>query len=496
MKKIFLTLFLFLHGFLLADNNNQLRWSADPESGAPNVFYQNSDLTNVVGFEADIINHIANKIGRTAIFYPNEWDGLVPGLYRNLCDVVINGITSGECTNNDILFSKPYFACNLALVVSANNDRITSILDCNDTKIGVLKNSNSQSILSKNLKSVEVIGYPTEYFALSDVVNGRIDGALLDGQIAQYYMQYFPELQIIDTVGELKYSIIMHKDNSDLLIKINNAIDEMYNDGTLSAIVQKWGINNQAFEKMLSQYNSTSSAINNQKISPEQTSIYKEMLPLFARATGVTIVISLLSMALAMIFGLGLALIKMYTPYWISIIAVGIIEFLRGTPLLIQLFFIFYGLPCIGITLSPLVAGVLSLGINYAAYEAENFRAGMLAVPSGQMEAARALGMNHLQSLKHVILPQAFSFILPPLTNDFISLLKDSSLVSLITIVELTKAYTLSASNTFNFFGTGLIVAIIYFLIGFPFVRLAKVAENHLKLEKRAYHSRRVKKIS
>ncbi len=493
MKKIFLTLFFCLHGLLFA-NDCQLRWSADPESGAPNVFYQDCDLTHVIGFEADIINHISNKIGRIAEFCPNEWDGLIPGLYRNLCDVVINGITAGEYTNSDILFSKPYYACNLALVVRSSDDKITSILDCNDTKIGVLKNSNSQSILSKNLKSVEVIGYPTEYFALSDVVNGRINGALLDGQIAQYYMQHFQELRIIDTVGELKYSIVTHKKNHDLLEKINQAIDEMYNDGSLNVIIQKWGINNPAFEKMLSKQNHAHQTISDVITSPEQTSIYKDMLPSFVKATGVTIVISLLSMILAMILGLGLAIVKMYTPCWLSMIAVGIIEFLRGTPLLIQLLFIFYGLPCIGITLSPLVAGILALGVNYAAYEAENFRAGMLAVPFGQMEAARALGMNHLQSLKHVILPQAFSFILPPLTNDFISLLKDSSLVSLITIVELTKAYTLSASNTFNFFGTGLIVAIIYFMIGFPFVRLAKIAENHLKLEKRAYHSRRVKR--
>jgi polar amino acid transport system substrate-binding protein len=103
--------------------------------------------------------------------------------------------------------------------------------------------------------------------------------------------------------------------------------------------------------------------------------------------------------------------------------------------------------------------------------------------------------MSQWQSLCHVVLPQAFTFILPPLTNDFIALLKDSSLVSLITIVELAKTYTIIASNSLDFFGTGAIVALIYFLIGLPFVRLARLAERHLRLEKRAYSSRKVARM-
>ena len=158
----------------------------------------------------------------------------------------------------------------------------------------------------------------------------------------------------------------------------------------------------------------------------------------------------------------------------------GNIEVIRGTPLLIQLLFIFYGLPNIGIRLSPFVASVLGLGLNYAASEAEVYRAGLLSVPAGQWQAAYALGLTRGNALRLVIIPQAIRLVLPPFTNDFIALLKDSSLVSALTMVELTGAYNRLATQTFDYFGTGLLVAILYLLLGLPFARLARSMEERL----------------
>jgi polar amino acid transport system substrate-binding protein len=185
-------------------------------------------------------------------------------------------------------------------------------------------------------------------------------------------------------------------------------------------------------------------------------------------------------MALAIVLGLFLAMARIFGPSLLSRLAVLYIEFIRGTPVLIQLFFIFYGLPHIGIKFSPFVAGVLGLGLNYAAYEAENYRAGLLSVPRLQMEGALALGMSRWEALRHVVLPQAIRVSLPPVTNDFISLLKDSSLVSVITMVDLTKAYGQLATTYYDYFGTGILVAIIYLLLGLPFVRLARWTERRM----------------
>jgi polar amino acid transport system substrate-binding protein len=159
---------------------------------------------------------------------------------------------------------------------------------------------------------------------------------------------------------------------------------------------------------------------------------------------------------------------------------VAFIEVIRGTPLLIQLFMIFYGLPTLGIRLSPLWAAMIGLGINYAAYEAENYRAGIQSIPRGQLDAALALGLTRIQTIRKIILPQAVRLVIPPVTNDFIALLKDSSLVSVITMVELTKVYGQLASTYYDYIGIGLITAAIYFLLGLPIARLSRVLEARL----------------
>jgi polar amino acid transport system substrate-binding protein len=191
-------------------------------------------------------------------------------------------------------------------------------------------------------------------------------------------------------------------------------------------------------------------------------------------------------MLLAVSIGLILALARLYGPWYVRGISSIYIESIRGTPLLIQLVLIFYGLPHVGIRLAPMVAAILGLGLNYSAYEAENYRAGIQSIPRTQMEAALALGMTRFQALRHVIVPQAVRLVIPPVTNDFIALLKDSSLVSVITMIELTKAYSQLASIHYDYLGIGLLAAGMYFLIGLPFVRLARMAERHFSPASRA----------
>jgi len=212
---------------------------------------------------------------------------------------------------------------------------------------------------------------------------------------------------------------------------------------------------------------------------------YASYLPLLGKGALVTLELSVIAMAIAVTLGLLLALSRLYGPAPARGFSLAYVEFIRGTPLLVQLFLIFYGLPHAGIKLSPMLAAILGLGLNYSAYEAENYRAGIQSIPKTQMEAARALGMTHLQALRYVIIPQAMRLVIPPVTNDFIALLKDSSLVSVITMVELTKAYTQLASIHYDYLGIGLLAAAMYFLIGLPFVRLARLAERRFNPDQR-----------
>jgi polar amino acid transport system substrate-binding protein len=190
--------------------------------------------------------------------------------------------------------------------------------------------------------------------------------------------------------------------------------------------------------------------------------------------------VSITAMLIAILLGLGLAITRVFAPKWLAMLATGFVEFMRGTPVLIQLFFIFYGLPNIGIKLSPFWAGAVGLGLNYAAYEAEIYRSGLFAIPRTQWEAALALGMTRWEAMREVMLPQAMKVVIPPITNDFISLLKDSSLVSIITMVDLTKAYGQLAAAYYDYFGPGLMVAVIYLILGLPFVKFSRYAEKRL----------------
>jgi polar amino acid transport system substrate-binding protein len=186
-------------------------------------------------------------------------------------------------------------------------------------------------------------------------------------------------------------------------------------------------------------------------------------------------------MALAILLGIFITLTRLYGTAPLSAVAASYVEIYRGTPLLIQLFILYYGLPNIGIVLSPLAAAIIGLGMNYAAYEAEVYRAGLEAVPKGQMEAALSLGMPRSVALRRVVFPQAFRVCLPAVTNDFIALFKDSSIVSVIAMVELTKTYGILAATTLRYFELGLIVAVLYFGMSYPLSILARKLERKLK---------------
>jgi polar amino acid transport system substrate-binding protein len=201
------------------------------------------------------------------------------------------------------------------------------------------------------------------------------------------------------------------------------------------------------------------------------------------------VALSLCAMALAIAMGVLLALGRRYGPRAAQWLCIAYIEFFRGTPLLIQLTMVYFGLPELGLRLHPFVAGVIALGLNYAAAEAENYRAGLESVAAGQAEAARVLGLSRAQALRHVIGPQAVRISIPPMTNDFIALLKDSSLVSLVTLTELTKTYTNLSNSMRDHLGLGVMVAIWYLAVGLPFAQLSKRAEKHFgRYLKRAVH--------
>jgi polar amino acid transport system substrate-binding protein len=194
-----------------------------------------------------------------------------------------------------------------------------------------------------------------------------------------------------------------------------------------------------------------------------------------------TILLSVASFPLAILIGLAVAVGRLHGPAWLRPFLSGYVELLRGTPLMLQLYALFFLLPKVGLALPAIVAAILGLAMNYSAYESEIYRAGLKAVPAGQFEAALALGMTKWQSLRHVLVPQAVRIVMPPVTSDFIALFKDTSVCSAITVIELTKRYSVLALSTGRIAELAIVTALLYLAMSWPLSLLSRWFERRLE---------------
>src|SRR5690242_7076504 len=213
-----------------------------------------------------------------------------------------------------------------------------------------------------------------------------------------------------------------------------------------------------------------------------------EYLPDLLRGAVISIELTLSVMALSLVFGLIVALMRMTTFRAFRTVVNVYIEIIRGTPALLQLFYIYFVLPAFGIKLPPFTAGVIGLTVNYSAYLSEVYRAGIHAVAKGQLEAAQALGMSRTLMMRLIILPQAIRIIVPPLGNYFISLFKDTALASLITVKELIFTGQIIAATNFQYFAIFTIIGAIYLGISYPGSLGVQYLERRMKI---GYRSRR-----
>lgn len=201
----------------------------------------------------------------------------------------------------------------------------------------------------------------------------------------------------------------------------------------------------------------------------------------FINGAKLTVLIAFFTVCFGVIIGTLLALMKISKNRFLNLISSVYVEFVRGTPLMVQIFIIFYGLPSLGIRFSEILAGIVALSLNSGAYVAEIIRAGIQAIDKGQMEAARSLGMSHNMSMRHIIIPQSIKNILPALGNEFIVVIKESSVASVIGIHELMFNADTVRGNTFKPFAPLIIAALLYFVMTFSLSKLMGKFERRLK---------------
>ncbi|WP_186116333.1 amino acid ABC transporter permease [Burkholderia gladioli] len=208
-----------------------------------------------------------------------------------------------------------------------------------------------------------------------------------------------------------------------------------------------------------------------------------DFLPILLKGAIVTVEITVCSFVLSTLIGLAFALMRVSPNRLLSGGAAAVINVIRGLPIIVQLFYIYFVLPDLGVQLSAFQAGCIGLGIAYSAYQAENFRAGIEAIDRGQIEAAQSIGMRGAMIMRRVVLPQAFRIALPPYGNTLVMMLKDSSLASTITVAEMTRAGQLIASSTFQNMTVYTLVALLYLALSLPLVWSLRRLERRLCLK-------------
>ena len=464
--------------------SGRLVYGSDKEGGGPYAYPDPDAPRDVTGFEVELMREIGRELGVTPVFAQGPWDKLLQVLAVGQIDLVLNGYEWTESRAREYLATRPYYVYQLQLMARKAGP-IRSWADLIGPKpgggrwrVGVLSSSAADTFARETGgATVEVVSFDGATDAMTAVRNGQIEATLQDVPAAHFYRDRFPDLALAGPpVGHGYYVIFVRDGDQGLRDALDRALESLIASGALRRIYEKYGLWNVA-QGELAGWNGERFRVSNTR--PDRGwRLPWHYRSLLLDAAWMTILLSVTSMPLAMLLGLFIALGRLHGPSFLKPVLTGYVELLRGTPLMLQLFVLFYLL-----RLPALVAGIGGLAINYSAYEAEIYRAGLQAIPSGQMEAALALGMSRRMALRRVIVPQAVRIVIPPVTNDFIALFKDTSVCSAITLVELTKQYSILGNSTGGWVEFAVATSILYLAMSVPLSWFSRWSERRLGRE-------------
>jgi polar amino acid transport system substrate-binding protein len=450
--------------------HGELGWGGDLQGGEPYVYESPSEPGKIIGFEVDIAEALARELGVRAKFHQNDWSNLIPSLERGDFDIILNGLEDTPARRSRLRLTRPYFVYGETLAVRPGS-ALHTLDDLAGHRIGTLNQTVAQELLLAH--HAEVVLYEGQQEPYLDLSHGRVEAVLLDHVIADRYGCPLPELRCLgQDLARGTYVIGVRPSDTELWGKVDAALARLVASGELRAILERWKLWEPRQVELGARATAAAAATTTAATPVARRALSAAQVGLFLQGALLTILISVCAFALALPLGMLLAVIRSHGGRVARFLAAAYVEVFRGTPVLLQLYVLYYGLSSF-VRLGPIVAAILGLGMNYAAYEAEVHRGALAALPRGQAEAAGSLGLSRLQVLWHVLLPQSVRIALPALTNDFVALLKDSSLVSVITVVELTKRMTIVAVEARDWVVPGVLCASLYFAMSFPLSRLS-----------------------
>lgn len=454
------------------------RAQSDPPSGEDLVvalsgkyppFNFHDETGELVGFDVDVAEAIGDQLGRPVRFVETEWDGILAGLLAGKYDAIIGSMAVTPERTKQVDFTRPYYRSGAQLFIHREDEgKIESLADLFEDRVGVVLGETFEHFLRTEHPEITTATYKSTVDVFQDLANRRLSGFVTDRLVGGYQIKQagLPFVPVGPLLYREEMAIPVQLGRGELLASIDQAVLALEQDGTLARLKERW-------------FGPAGSAR-----TPGSTEISASQIATrLGRGFLTTLLIAVLSLLFGFLLALPAGVVLHRSPALIRIPTRALVDFVRGTPVLIQLFFVYFGLgsETIGLNLSPMTAAVFTLTVNAGAYLAEVVRGGLLAVPEGQVRSARALGLGPLQIFCFVVWPQAFRVAMPPLMNSAVALLKDTALVSVISVAEVIREAQSLISVTFEPTKYYLIVAAMFFVVTYPLMRLAARVEANLR---------------
>jgi cystine transport system substrate-binding protein len=419
--------------------------------------YHDPATGQLVGYDVDVARAVADKLGVKVEFVETPWDSIFAALEANRFDVVANEVTITSERQQKYDLSQPYSVGEGVIVTRANDNSVKALDDLKGKVAAENATSNWADVARKAGARVETVEGFTQAITLLN--QGRVDVVVNDSIAVYAYLaeKNDTSVKIAATIGEKSEQGFAARKNSGLLPDLDKAIDELRADGTLARVSQKY-----------LKANASGAPAPGEASPPPRSTwqlIGENLWPLAKAAITKTIPLTVISFVIGLVIALGVALARLSSNILVHNAARFYISIIRGTPLLVQLFIVFYAMPELGVKIDPFPAAVIAFSLNVGGYAAEIIRSAIQSIPKGQWEAAETIGMNYATALRRIVLPQATRVAVPPLSNTLISLVKDTSLASTILVTELLRQAQIVAAPTFEFFALYGTAAVYYWVI-------------------------------
>ncbi len=443
------------------------------EGTYPPFTYVDPRSQQLTGYDIEVIEAVAKKAGWRLTFVQSPFDAIFPALDANRIDVIANQVTINPERQARYLFTRPYTYSHGVIVTAAGTDDIKTLADLKGKTAAQSESSNWAQVArdaGAKVRSVEGFAQAAEL-----LVQGRVDAIVNDNIAVLDYLASTAskDIKVVgDAGGEVsRQALTFRKSDPQLRAQADKALAELRDDGTLRKISEKY------FEADVSVENSGEVKTKGSDTRSTPEVVKDATWPMLRGLIVGTIPLTVVSFLVGMAIALAAALARMSSNALLRVPARFYISVIRGTPLLVQLFIVFYGLPQIGLKIPSYPAAIIALSLNVGGYAAEIIRASILSVPRGQYEAATTIGMRYAQSMKRIILPQAARIAVPPLSNTLLSLVKDTSLASVVLVPELLRKAQDAAALSQDFLPLYMFAALYYWVVCW----LISLAQNRLE---------------